>query len=126
MKKIFLFLGALLGGFSVALGAFAAHGMHGMYSDYTMELMEKAVRYEMYHSLAMVAVAILMHLSPQERLFKLAGYFFLAGTILFPGSLYLIAFTGVKSLGVIAPFGGTSFLLGWGILAAGALRWMEK
>lgn len=122
MSQVYMFLAALLGGLSVAMGAFGAHSMKGIYSEYALEVFEKAVRYEMYHALALFGVAILMRFLPGVKLLGISAAFFTAGIIFFSGSLYLIAFTGTRAFGMITPIGGVSFLIGWVLLAVAALR----
>ena len=122
MEKILLSIGALLGGISVATGAFGAHVMKGRYSEYALEIFEKAVRYEMYHALAMVlSVVLISQYGTPSRTLQLSPWFFLFGILFFSGSLYILAFTGIRILGAITPIGGVSFLMGWGLLAIGAL-----
>jgi uncharacterized membrane protein YgdD (TMEM256/DUF423 family) len=121
MGKIFLISGALLSGLSVITGAFGAHVMRGRFSEYAMEVFEKAVRYEMYHSLALLAVGILFLIRPvvsgTEFYLKASGILFLLGITLFSGSLYILGFTGIRMLGAITPIGGVSFIAGWVFLA---------
>ena len=133
MSRIFLFLGALFGGLSVSMGAFGAHIMRGRYSDYALEIFEKAVRYEMYHALALLGTGLLLRWIAREEegsralsLIRIAGWLFAAGILFFSGSLTILAFTGVRWLGAITPVGGVSFVAGWILLAAGALRLSGK
>lgn len=122
MEKILLMIGSILGGFSVAMGAFGAHVMKGKYSEYALEVFEKAVRYEMYHALAIVFAAMLMMRFPESATrLSIAGWFFVAGILFFSGSLYVIAFSGIRAFGAVAPIGGTSFIIGWIVLAYAAL-----
>jgi uncharacterized membrane protein YgdD (TMEM256/DUF423 family) len=107
----------MLGGFGlflgVALGAFGAHGLKQQLSESAMNTFETGVRYQMYHSLAILIAALF---SPRSSLFQTAGYFYTAGILLFSFSLYLLAWSGVKWLGAITPFGGLCFLAGHVIL----------
>jgi uncharacterized membrane protein YgdD (TMEM256/DUF423 family) len=112
MVKVWLVLAGALGFLSVALGAFGAHSLKNLLDEYGKSIWEKAVLYQMFHTLALLAVG-LSQLFIRNASFSIAGYFFLAGTLLFSGSLYLLAITGTKWLGVLTPFGGVAFLLGW-------------
>lgn len=119
--RIWLFLAALSGGLSVALGAFAAHGLKARLSPHALGIFETGARYQMVHALAMGLAALTMGLAggPYARLAAMA---FLVGTVLFSGSLYLLALTDSKALGAITPLGGLAFLIGWVCLAIAALK----
>ncbi|MCW5317489.1 DUF423 domain-containing protein [Nostoc sp. KVJ3] len=121
MTQIFLSIAALLGGLSVAAGAFASHALREKISERSLEIFETGARYQMYHALALFLVAILISRteSPQPTLIA-AGWLFIVGIAIFSGSLYAISLTGIKSLGAIAPLGGAAFLAGWGTLAFAA------
>ncbi len=110
-------LGAVLGFLSVACGAFAAHGLKEHLDERGLALFETAARYQMYHALALVAVGLLARGSRSGRALCVAGWSFLAGILLFSGSLYALALSGVRWLGAITPFGGVLFLVGWAALA---------
>ena len=112
MVKIWFFLAALFGFLSVALGAFGAHSLKNILDEYGKSIYEKAVLYQMFHSMALLAVGVLQHLFKGIS-FSPAGFGFLIGILLFSGSLYVLAITGVKWLGAIAPIGGVAFLFGW-------------
>jgi len=112
MVKIWLFLAAFFGFLSVTLGAFGAHSLKNILDEYGKSVYEKAVLYQMFHSMALFAVGVLQHLF-KEIPFSPAGFGFLAGILLFSGSLYVLAISGLKWLGAITPFGGLSFLFGW-------------
>jgi uncharacterized membrane protein YgdD (TMEM256/DUF423 family) len=103
--------GLLLG---VALGAFAAHGLKQHLSESAMNTFETGVRYQMYHSLAILIAALFS--ARTGNLFQTAGYFYVSGILLFSFSLYLLAWSGMKWLGAITPFGGLCFLAGHAIL----------
>ncbi len=102
----------ILGFLSVALGAFGAHSLKGVLDGYGKSIYEKAVLYQMFHTMALFALGMLQHLY-KETPFSPAGWGFLVGIILFSGSLYLLAGTGIKWLGAITPAGGVAFLFGW-------------
>lgn len=116
----FALLGALLAGVAVALGAFAAHGLKSHLDTYSQGIWETAVRYQFWHALGLLALEPLAkhHQAVRaQRLFLLAGRSFFAGVALFSGSLYVLALSGVKALGMITPLGGVAFLVGWVALA---------
>ena len=121
MDRTFLLVGALAGVVGVALGAFAAHGLRGRLSPEMLAVFETGVRYHMYHALALLLTAAIMG-RVTGRLIVAAGWFLTAGIVLFSGSLYLLATTGVTILGAITPLGGVAFLLGWACLAVAALQ----
>jgi uncharacterized membrane protein YgdD (TMEM256/DUF423 family) len=121
MQRIFLVLGALSGLISVAAGAFGAHGLRHRLAPDSLSVFETAARYQMYHALALLAVAWAASRSP-EALPKWAGWCFVVGTVFFSGSLYALALTGVRWLGAITPLGGAAFMLGWICLALSGLR----
>jgi uncharacterized membrane protein YgdD (TMEM256/DUF423 family) len=112
MAKIWLLSAALFGFLSVALGAFGAHSLKNVLDGYGKSVYEKAVLYQMFHSMALLAVGVLQHLF-KEISFSPAGFGFLVGIVLFSGSLYALAITGTKWLGAITPIGGLAFLFGW-------------
>jgi uncharacterized membrane protein YgdD (TMEM256/DUF423 family) len=116
MERMFFGLGAISAGLAVALGAFAAHGLRSRISAEALATFETGARYHMYHALALLAVAWAVTRWP-SALASAAGWFFVAGTVLFSGSLYLLAVTGVRALGAITPLGGLAFILGWLALA---------
>jgi len=116
-----LVIAAINGFLAVAAGAFAAHGLQGRLDAHAMEIFQTAARYHMYHALAIGLAAFAMRGSAAMPAQAAAG-FFLAGILLFSGSLYLLAFTGVRALGIITPFGGLAFLAGWAALAWAATR----
>jgi len=111
--------GAVLSGVGVALGAFGAHGLKERVSADLLIVFETGVRYHMYHALALLAVGWAITRNPSSVL-QAAGILFLAGIVLFSGSLYVMALTGVRWLGAITPLGGLAFLVGWVLLAWGA------
>jgi uncharacterized membrane protein YgdD (TMEM256/DUF423 family) len=122
MANIFFSIGSLLAALSVALGAFAAHGAAKFMTVKQLEWMEKAARYNMYHALALLAVAwALTYFTGQANLLKWSGWSFMAGIALFSGSLYIMAFTNWR-LGMITPLGGVAFILGWVLLAVAAWK----
>ncbi len=107
---------AILLAIAVALGAFGAHGLRGKIDDYSMTIWERAVFYQFVHALGMLIVSIM------PRPSNIAAWLFLAGILLFSGSLYVLAVTGVRTLGMITPFGGVAFIAGWVCLAWSAIK----
>ena len=138
--RVWLVLGAVLGGLAVAAGAFAAHGLDGYFKDkyanaaprevagvsipaatkYLQDF-KTAAEYQMYHALALLAVGLLAQ-SRKSRVWWVAGGSFVAGIVLFSGCLYLLTLTGQRWLGAIVPIGGLLFLVGWTALAIGVSR----
>lgn len=110
--------GALLAGIAVAAGAFGAHGLRSRLAPADLVTFETAVRYQMYHALALLAVAGL--LARGAALAGAAGWSFLAGIALFSGSLYLLTLAGQRWMGAVTPLGGLAFLVGWVLLAVSA------
>jgi uncharacterized membrane protein YgdD (TMEM256/DUF423 family) len=113
MNQLFFLLGSLSGGLAVALGAFGAHALKARMTPDLLTTFETGVRYQMYHALAMLAVALAMTQIPAASLLNAAGWLFLAGTLLFSGSLYLLCFTHKRWWGAVTPFGGLAFIAGW-------------
>jgi uncharacterized membrane protein YgdD (TMEM256/DUF423 family) len=120
VDKTFLLIGALAGFLAVALGAFGAHALRGRLSPEMLGVFETGVRYHMYHALAIVIVSLIMG-RMDGWLIQTAGWAFTVGILLFPGSLYLLALTGVTVFGAITPLGGLAFLIGWACLAVAAI-----
>ena len=117
-----LYLCAAAAGFTaVALGAFAAHALKARLAPDMLAVFETGARYQMYHAFALVAAAW-GWARWQRREFSIAGALFVAGILLFSGSLYLLALTGVRALGAITPIGGVALLAGWLCLGWGAWR----
>ena len=145
MSRLFLLLGALSAAISVAAGAFGAHALRERVEPRLLGVFETAARYQMYHALALIAVALVLArsggvsgsvsggvsgsataavLGPPSgnSLLIASGWCFLAGTVLFSGSLYAMTFTGIRALGAITPLGGVAFIAGWVCLAVAAMR----
>lgn len=131
MHRGFLKTAALLGVFSVALGAFAAHSLKGTISDYALSIFETSVRYQFYHVFALLIVGVLYKEFP-GKLLQWSGRLFIAGIILFSGSLYILtvikAFVlpGYNWVGAITPFGGLCFIIGWICLFIGISNKMKS
>ena len=109
-------VGAISAGIAVAAGAFGAHGLKSVISAPAIEIWKTGVQYHLAHALAMLLVAALAG-QVELKVTQTVGKLFLIGQLIFAGSLYLLAVTGVKWLGAITPLGGVCFLLGWGYLA---------
>lgn len=124
MIKIFLLLGAINGFLAVALGAFGAHGLEGKLTDKMLNTWEKAVQYQMFHTVALFITGLLM-MKIQSAGMVWAGWSFFAGILLFSGSLYLYSTTGTKILAMITPFGGVLFLVGWVLLGYAIMKYIS-
>ena len=114
-------VGAVAGAVGVALGAFGAHGLKTRVDADLLAVFETGVRYQMYHALALLAVGWAATRWPGSWV-GAAGWLFLAGIVVFSGSLYLMTLTGARWLGAITPLGGLAFILGWVSLAVAALK----
>lgn len=112
--------GSLLTMLGVALGAFGAHELKDTLSPQSHQTYQTAVLYHLVHGLGLLAVGWISTLRPSAPLVRTAGWAFVAGIVLFSGSLYLLSVTGAKKLGLITPFGGVAFLIGWLCLALAA------
>ena len=117
MTRFFVLVGTVLAGLGVAAGAFGAHGLEGRVSPDRLETFHTAVTYQMYHALALLAVG--WAAQGGGALVHGAGYCFVAGIVVFSGSLYLLVLTDTSWLGAITPIGGAFFLAGWGLFAWG-------
>ena len=120
MAQLFTGLGALAAGLAVALGAFGAHGLEGQVPPDRLETFRTGVEYQMYHALALLFVGWATA-QGWGALLHWAGYCFLAGIVIFSGTLYLLVLTDTGWLGAITPLGGVAFIAGWALLAWSAL-----
>jgi uncharacterized membrane protein YgdD (TMEM256/DUF423 family) len=116
-SRTILALVGISGALVVVLGAYGAHELNGSLESGLLITFQKGVRYQTVHTLALFGVAAFLIHYPESRGLKIAALAFCLGIILFSGSLYLIVFMGVKSLGLLTPFGGLAFILGWLSLA---------
>jgi uncharacterized membrane protein YgdD (TMEM256/DUF423 family) len=128
MHKKFIAIGALLGAFSVGLGAFASHTLKNILSTDVLQIFETAVRYQFYHVFAIVVVGILYKQHASKTL-QWAGYLFCLGILLFSGSLYLLCYVKHQQLaytwvGAITPLGGVCFIIGWIMVAFHAKKYL--
>lgn len=119
MNRTFWMLGCVMAFLAVAAGAFGAHALRARLGAPALATWETGARYHMYHALALLAVALAAGRAPGGG-WALAGWLFTAGIVVFSGSLYLLAFTGIRWLGAITPLGGLCFLAGWIALALAA------
>ena len=121
MERIFFSLGALLAGIAVGLGAFGAHALSGTLGPEDLVTFETGVRYQMYHALALLAVAWAVGRWEAVHLDR-AGWLFLFWILVFSGSLYILVLTGQRWLGAVTPLGGLAFIAGWLLLASAVIR----
>lgn len=121
-KRLVLAFGAASGFISVSLGAFAAHALKGAIEPGLLAAFKTGVQYQATHALALLILGLLMSASPNQRSLNVAGVAFMVGTVLFAGSLYALALTGVGVFGAITPIGGVSFLIGWAALFVFAVK----
>ena len=121
MAKVFIQLAALNGALAVIIGAFGAHALKARLTPELLSVYETGVQYHFWHALALLAIGILAYQLPDSRTLIASGIAFLVGIILFSGSLYLLASTEIRHIGfipvgLITPFGGMSFIIGWLLL----------
>ena len=121
MDRLFVTVAALSGLIAVAAGAFGAHALRERLSPEYLAVFETAARYQMYHALALIAAAWASTRWPGPVI-QWSGWLFISGTVLFSGSLYGLALSGVRWLGAITPLGGLAFMAGWLCLALSAKR----
>ena len=119
MDRAFFIMGAVLAAVGVAAGAFGAHALRGRLPPEMLSVFETGVRYHLIHALGLLLVAWATTRWPGQAV-NAAGWLFLAGTVLFSGSLYALSLSGIRVLGAITPLGGVAFIAGWFALAWGA------
>ena len=120
--KISFLFAAAAGGLAVVLGAFGAHGLRGRIEERLFETFQTAVEYQMYHSLALMMVAILMRERGRSLALDIASYAFILGVLLFSGSLYGLVLTNMGWLGPVTPVGGLCFIVGWSALVCSGFQ----
>lgn len=113
MAKIFIIIGAISAALSVIMGAFGAHALKSKLDEKALSVLHTGVEYQFYHALGLLVIGLLLMNPQAPDGVKATGWLFVAGTVLFSGSLYLLTLTGQRSLGIITPFGGMAFILGW-------------
>ena len=118
----FLFIAAVSGFVSVAVGAFGAHALKHIFNEYSLDIYKTGVSYQMWHTLLLALLALL----PDHKLLRWAGWLLTAGMVLFSGSLYLLAILNIRWLGMITPVGGLAFLLAWALLARFAIKYHRE
>ncbi|MEK7991888.1 MAG: DUF423 domain-containing protein [Thiotrichaceae bacterium] len=121
-SQTFIILGSFNAFLAVALGAFGAHGLKPILSESLMAVYQTGVQYHSLHALGLISIGILAQKAENSLFLKLSGWLLFAGIILFCGSLYALAITEIRKLGIITPFGGICFLLGWLSLTVAAYR----
>ena len=120
--RLFLGLGCIAALLAVAAGAFGAHVLRARIAPELMAVYQTGVDYHLYHALGLLLVGLPAFHLPESAWLRGAGWAMLAGMVLFSGSLYLLALTGLHWLGAIVPFGGAAFLAAWGLFAVAVLR----
>ena len=121
--KLFLMLGVINGFLAVALGAFGAHGLEGKLTEKALGIWEKAVTYQMFHTVALLATG-LIGLKFHATSLAVAGWLFFIGIILFSGSLYVYSTSVIKTFAMITPIGGIAFLIGWVVLGYAIVKFL--
>jgi len=120
----FIIAGAINAAIAVAFGAFGAHALEGKLTEKYLAIWDTAVQYQMFHAIGLLAIGILASdaLFGAHPTVKMAGYFILAGIIIFSGSLYVLSLSGIGILGAITPIGGVAFIIGWILLVIAAVK----
>jgi len=124
MYKLFLLAGTISGALSVMIGAFGAHALKSkLLANGRLDVFETAVKYQFYHSLALILLGILILLKFESKLMDYAGYSFIAGIFIFSGSLYILCLTNVGKWGAVTPFGGLFLIAGWLLMFTAILNY---
>lgn len=121
MDRLFIVIGSVFGGLGVAAGAFGAHGLKARLAPDLLAVFDTAVRYQMYHAFALLAVGLVITRMP-HRAVTASGWLFIVGVLVFSGSLYILALTGVRWWGAVTPIGGLAMIAGWLSLAWGVFK----
>ena len=122
MSKIFLLSGSIIAGLGEAIGAFGAHALKAILeANSRLETFETGVKYQFYHALALILLGLIMQ-KFDDRMFTWAGYSFIAGIVIFSGSLYILSLSGIGKWGAVTPIGGLALILGWFFLIVGLLK----
>ena len=122
MTRRWISIGAFSAAMAVTLGAFGAHGLKGQLTAAALETFQTGVSYQFYHSLGLILIGVILPANKPSAMLSAAGWLMLAGILLFSGSLYLLSTTGIRSIGIVTPFGGLSLIVAWLMLAFGILR----
>jgi len=122
MSRIIGLLGPLSAMLAVGFGAFGTHGLRGQLDEHMLGVYQTAVQYHFYHALGLTLIALALQQQPLNRLLQWSGSLMLTGTLLFSGSLYLLALTGSRWLGMVTPFGGLLFIASWLLFGLGLFR----
>ncbi|MDG4657687.1 DUF423 domain-containing protein [Ectobacillus antri] len=122
--KLFFVLGSVFAFLAVALGAFGAHGLEGKVTERMLQNWKTGVTYQMFHVGGLFVIAFLIGKLGQTSMLTAAGWLMVAGILIFSGSLYVMALTGIKVLGAITPIGGLAFLAGWVLVAIAVMKGM--
>lgn len=122
MQKLFLMIGSLAMALAVALGAFGAHTLKERISADMLEIFQTGVQYHFYHALGLLFIGLLAYHLPDSGWLRWAGWLMLGGIVIFSGSLYTLALSGISWLGAITPIGGTAFIIAWILLAVAILK----
>lgn len=120
--KVFLSLGAIAALLAVVLGAFGAHALKARLTPDMLAIWQTAVQYHFWHALGLIAAGVLVYHLPESAALKGAGWLMVLGLVLFSGSLYALALTGVRVLGAVTPFGGVAWIAAWAAFAWAVLR----
>ncbi|MUT64429.1 DUF423 domain-containing protein [Paenibacillus sp. NEAU-GSW1] len=126
MTRKYFAIGAVGAALAVALGAFGAHGLKEVLTERLLEIFETGVRYQMYHSLGLMLVALLADRIGASKALRTGANLLIAGVVIFSGSLYALALSDVSVLGAITPIGGVAFLAGWAFIVVSALRFRKN
>jgi|TARA_R110000822_G_scaffold187752_5_gene326535 uncharacterized membrane protein YgdD (TMEM256/DUF423 family) len=124
LMKILAVITAISGFIGVVFGAFGTHGLRGTVEPELLSVWQTAMQYQMFHVLVLLSI-IIAGSRQSNRLLTISGWLFVAGTVLFSGSLYALVITGIKSLGMVTPFGGVLFLLGWLVLSFALVKFIN-
>jgi uncharacterized membrane protein YgdD (TMEM256/DUF423 family) len=123
--KLFVSLGSLAAMAGVALGAFGAHGLKNRVSPELLATWNTGVLYHLIHALGLILIGVLCHLMSEVLLVRIAGWFIVAGILLFSCSLYVLVLTEVRGIGIVTPFGGIAFIAGWLMLAVATWKFSD-
>lgn len=126
VARLFITIGSINAALAVVFGAFGAHALKARVSPEMLEVYHTASQYHFYHALGLLLIAAVAGHIQSDSALRLSGYLMLAGIVLFSGSLYLLAITGVRWLGAVTPIGGVAFIAAWVVLAVASLRTMAR